>query len=64
MPFRFPRNILTRMLVSVSKKNFMICDAGGGTVDLAIYKVIGNLGHLEIAEVCARSGSNCGSIFL
>ncbi|KAF8272697.1 hypothetical protein EI94DRAFT_1769673 [Lactarius quietus] len=34
---------------------FMICDAGGGTV---------SAGHLEIAEMCARSGANCGSLFL
>ncbi|KAG8879389.1 hypothetical protein FRB97_001660 [Tulasnella sp. 331] len=39
-------------------QNFMICDAGGGTVDLAIYKIIGSLSNLEIAEVCARSGAN------
>jgi hypothetical protein len=45
-------------------QSFMICDAGGGTVDLAVYKVLGNLQHLEIAELCARSGANCGSIFL
>lgn len=45
-------------------QNFMICDAGGGTVDLAIYKIIGELANLEIAEVCARSGANCGSLFL
>ncbi|KAF9508050.1 hypothetical protein BS47DRAFT_1373741 [Hydnum rufescens UP504] len=45
-------------------QNFMICDAGGGTVDLAVYKIIGSLTNLEIAEVCARSGSNCGSLFL
>ncbi|KIO30475.1 hypothetical protein M407DRAFT_20531 [Tulasnella calospora MUT 4182] len=45
-------------------QNFLICDAGGGTVDLAIYKLIGSLSNLEIAEVCARSGANCGSIFL
>ncbi|KAG8908847.1 hypothetical protein FRB99_003086 [Tulasnella sp. 403] len=45
-------------------QNFMICDAGGGTVDLAVYKIIGQLSNLEIAEVCARSGANCGSIFL
>ncbi|KAF9511529.1 hypothetical protein BS47DRAFT_1346698 [Hydnum rufescens UP504] len=45
-------------------QNFMICDAGGGTVDLAVYKIIGSLTSLEIAEVCARSGSNCGSLFL
>ena len=42
----------------------MICDAGGGTVDLAVYKIIGELANLEIAEVCARSGANCGSLFL
>ncbi|OJA20948.1 hypothetical protein AZE42_03492 [Rhizopogon vesiculosus] len=45
-------------------QNFMICDAGGGTVDLAIYKIIGQMANLEIAEMCARSGANCGSLFL
>ena len=63
-------------------QNFMICDAGGGTVvriyvdmnsptalnfalqDLAVYKILGELQSLEIAELCARSGANCGSIFL
>lgn len=44
----------------------MIVDAGGGTVDLAIYKILGSLteGNLAIAEMCARSGANCGSLFL
>lgn len=32
--------------------------------DLAVYRVIGQLKSLEIAEVCARSGGNCGSLFL
>ncbi|KIM65535.1 hypothetical protein SCLCIDRAFT_1212271 [Scleroderma citrinum Foug A] len=45
-------------------QSFMICDAGGGTVDLAIYKIIGQMASLEIAEMCARSGANCGSLFL
>ena len=65
-------------------QNFMICDAGGGTVvrlfraasgiremltarrdqDLAVYKLIGLLSNMEIAEMCARSGANCGSLFL
>ncbi|KAF8556771.1 actin-like ATPase domain-containing protein [Imleria badia] len=48
-------------------QNFMICDAGGGTVDLACYKITGHVGqngNLEIAEMCARSGANCGSLFL
>ncbi|KAH9922307.1 actin-like ATPase domain-containing protein [Epithele typhae] len=47
-----------------ASQNFMICDAGGGTVDLAVYKIIGMLSSLEIAEMCARSGANCGSLFL
>lgn len=37
---------------------------GGGTCDLATYKLLGSLSSLEIAEVCARSGSSCGSLFL
>nr|GAT50247.1 predicted protein [Mycena chlorophos] len=45
-------------------QNFIVCDAGGGTVDLAVYQIIGNPTHLEIAEVAVRSGGNCGSLFL
>ncbi|KAF9048041.1 actin-like ATPase domain-containing protein [Hymenopellis radicata] len=45
-------------------QNFIVCDAGGGTVDLAIYKIIGQMANLEIAEIAARSGANCGSLFL
>lgn len=39
----------------------------GGRKDLACYKIIGQVGqngNLEIAEMCARSGANCGSLFL
>ena len=32
--------------------------------DLAVYKIIGQMQSLEIAEMCARSGANCGSLFL
>ncbi|KAF7307712.1 hypothetical protein MKEN_01131300 [Mycena kentingensis (nom. inval.)] len=45
-------------------QNFIVCDAGGGTVDLAVYKIIGDPAHLEIAEITARSGANCGSLYL
>ncbi|KAJ7128137.1 actin-like ATPase domain-containing protein [Mycena crocata] len=45
-------------------QNFIVCDAGGGTVDLAVYKIIGDPAHLEIAEITARSGATCGSLFL
>ena len=29
-----------------------------------MYKLIGLLANMEIAEMCARSGANCGSLFL
>ncbi|KAF5375362.1 hypothetical protein D9615_008000 [Tricholomella constricta] len=45
-------------------QNFVVVDAGGGTVDLAVYKITGQMANLEIAEMCARSGANCGSLFL
>ncbi|CUA69590.1 hypothetical protein RSOLAG22IIIB_08597 [Rhizoctonia solani] len=45
-------------------QNFMICDAGGETVNLAIYKILGSLERLEIGEVCVQSGKNCGSLYL
>jgi hypothetical protein len=32
--------------------------------DLAVYQILGQLKTLEIAEMCARSGANCGSLFL
>lgn len=32
--------------------------------DLAVYQILGQLSTLEIAEMCARSGANCGSLFL
>ncbi|KAG6830525.1 hypothetical protein H0H92_000197 [Tricholoma furcatifolium] len=41
-------------------QNFIVVDAGGGTVDL----IIGQMANLEIAEISARSGANCGSLFL
>lgn len=43
---------------------FTICDAGGGTVDLITYKVIGLKPTLKLAEASAGSGSLCGSSFL
>ncbi|GAA5942528.1 Hsp70 family protein [Sporobolomyces koalae] len=45
-------------------QSFLLCDAGGGTVDTAVYKLMGQLSELEIAEMCVRSGSNTGSLFV
>ncbi|CEQ41751.1 SPOSA6832_03518, partial [Sporobolomyces salmonicolor] len=39
---------------------FLLCDAGGGTVDTAVYKLMGQLSELEIAEI----GANTGSLFV
>ena len=42
---------------------FVLCDAGGGTVDLISYKV-SRLKPLCITEAAPGSGSLCGSTFL
>lgn len=45
----------------------MVLWVTGGRKDLACYKITGHVGqngNLEIAEMCARSGANCGSLFL
>ncbi|GAA5942523.1 Hsp70 family protein [Sporobolomyces koalae] len=47
-----------------ASQSFIICDAGGGTIDCAAYKLLGQLSALEIAETCARMGVNAGSLFL
>ncbi|GJN93855.1 hypothetical protein Rhopal_006914-T1 [Rhodotorula paludigena] len=42
---------LTTLLKLRASQSFIICDAGGGTVDTAAYKLIGQLSQLEIAEI-------------
>lgn len=43
--------------------NFVICDAGGGTVDLISYKVV-SLAPLVITEAHVGTGGLCGATFL
>lgn len=43
---------------------FVLCDAGGGTVDLISYKVAALKPLLQISEAAPGSGSTCGSTFL
>ncbi|KAL8898343.1 MAG: hypothetical protein Q9192_002125 [Flavoplaca navasiana] len=43
---------------------FVLCDAGGGTVDLISYKVSALKPVLRIEEAAPGSGSLCGSTFL
>ncbi|KAG0361838.1 hypothetical protein BGZ54_008911 [Gamsiella multidivaricata] len=43
---------------------FMICDAGGGTVDLIVFQVDYSSGTRTLIEVTRGSGASCGSGFL
>ncbi|KAF2264554.1 hypothetical protein CC78DRAFT_463345, partial [Lojkania enalia] len=42
---------------------FVVCDAGGGTVDLISYKICG-LNPLQIEECALGDGELCGSVYL
>ncbi|KAF2034234.1 actin-like ATPase domain-containing protein, partial [Setomelanomma holmii] len=42
---------------------FVVCDAGGGTVDLISYKICA-LGPLQIEECAVGDGALCGSVYL
>ncbi|KAK5467274.1 hypothetical protein LTS15_000246 [Exophiala xenobiotica] len=43
---------------------FVLCDAGGGTVDLISYSVVSLNPKVQIREAVAGSGAACGSTFL
>ncbi|KAF2027542.1 actin-like ATPase domain-containing protein [Setomelanomma holmii] len=43
--------------------NFVVCDAGGGTVDLIAYKIT-QLNPLRVEESAVGTGGLCGSAFL
>ncbi|KAF8950495.1 Heat shock 70 kDa protein 12A, partial [Entomortierella lignicola] len=45
-------------------QRFMICDAGGGTVDLIVFEVFVGPHGRTLKEVTRGSGHSCGSIFL
>ncbi|UPK91428.1 hypothetical protein LCI18_002363 [Fusarium solani-melongenae] len=44
-------------------RKFVVCDAGGGTVDLISYQVA-QVGKLEVNEVTEGTGGKCGSSML
>ncbi|KAK4702478.1 hypothetical protein P7C70_g3743, partial [Phenoliferia sp. Uapishka_3] len=44
--------------------NFILADAGGGTIDTASYKIVGSGRPVELAELTVRTGGNCGSLFI
>ncbi|KAF9437623.1 Heat shock 70 kDa protein 12A [Entomortierella beljakovae] len=43
---------------------FMICDAGGGTVDLIVYRIDDSNGGRHLSEVTKGHGASCGSMFI
>ena len=43
---------------------FVLCDAGGGTVDLISYKILALRPVLKVREEAAGSGGMCGSSFI
>lgn len=43
--------------------NIVICDAGGGTVDLITYRIT-NLSPLIVEESAVKSGGKCGGVFV
>jgi len=45
-------------------ESFVLCDAGGGTVDLISYTITELHPILKIKEAAAGSGGLCGSTFL
>jgi hypothetical protein len=44
--------------------NIVICDAGGGTVDLVTYRIESLYPDLKVEESGICSGGKCGSVFL
>lgn len=45
-------------------ENFLVCDCGGGTVDINTYKIIDTSPNLEFDELCTGKGGKCGSTYL
>lgn len=45
-------------------KTFVVCDAGGGTVDLISYKIIQLRPKLQVGEATEGTGGKCGSSML
>ncbi|KAG0309718.1 hypothetical protein BGZ99_000795 [Dissophora globulifera] len=43
---------------------FLICDAGGGTVDLIVYDITLSSEGQKLSEVTKGHGASCGSIFI
>lgn len=45
-------------------ENVLICDCGGGTVDITTYTILETTPRLEFQEVCVGIGAKCGSTYI
>lgn len=45
-------------------QQFLICDAGGGTVDLVVFEIDESSGRRRLKEITTAKGESCGSTFL
>ncbi|KAH7411293.1 Hsp70 family protein-like protein [Cadophora sp. MPI-SDFR-AT-0126] len=47
-----------------SNDHILICDCGGGTVDITTYTITHTQPHLEFDELCVGVGGKCGSTYI
>ncbi|KAF7862563.1 hypothetical protein EAF04_007436 [Stromatinia cepivora] len=47
-----------------SGDNIMICDCGGGTVDITTYTITSVVPKIEFKELCIGTGGKCGSTYI
>ncbi|KJX95901.1 Hsp70 family protein [Zymoseptoria brevis] len=45
-------------------ENILVCDAGGGTVDISTYTIVATEPSLIFDEICVGVGGKCGSTFV
>ncbi|QSZ31534.1 hypothetical protein DSL72_001101 [Monilinia vaccinii-corymbosi] len=46
------------------KENILICDCGGGTVDITTYNIVQVQPYLSFDELCVGIGGKCGSTYI
>lgn len=48
----------------VPGENVLVCDCGGGTVDITTYTILETTPRLQFQEVCVGAGAKCGSTYI
>ncbi|WAO91176.1 Actin-like ATPase domain-containing protein [Fusarium falciforme] len=51
----------SHVLPTASSKNVLVCDCGGGTVDIICYKIKSDKARASFKELCRGTGAKCGS---